>query len=313
MRWVAVWRALAALPAQAANPAVDSAKPKAKPTAPAAVPAPVLPEFEKASTVRGNIDPVGPGVKVDADVLKYGEWVYRGLCVRCHGVKGNGEGADWTLTPHDPVNWLPRQPRDFSDPVFKLRSTPSGEMPVERDLFESISRGLLADKDMPAFKFLPERDRWALIAYIKSFSKRWQEEKPSVPIKITAAPVPTPQFIAEGKQIYANMKCAGCHGAVGKGDGQSAGELKDDSGLKITPRDFTDASQFVGPTDPRGVYRTFTTGLDGTPMPSFADHLNEGQRWQLVWYVMSLRKDWNLDRAQRAAKAAVDAAASKPR
>ena len=73
--------------------------------------------------------------------------------------------------------------------------------------------------------------------------------------------------------------------------------------LSIKPRDFSDASQFVGASDPRGVYQTFTTGLDGTPMPSFADFLQEDQRWQLVWYVMSLRTGWNLEQARHEVEA----------
>ena len=82
---------------------------------------------------------------------------------------------------------------------------------------------------------------------------------------------------------------------TGKGDGPSAPGLEDDSGLPIVPRDFTDAGQFVGSSDPQGIYQTFTTGLDGTPMPSFADFLDEDQRWQLVWYVISLRPDFDLE------------------
>ena len=84
--------------------------------------------------------------------------------------------------------------------------------------------------------------------------------------------------------------------------------------LPIKPRDFSDACQFVAASDPRGVYQTFTTGLDGTPMPSFADFLKEDERWQLVWYVMSLRHDFDLDRraprcsAQARGQAAVSAA-----
>ena len=50
----------------------------------------------------------------------------------------------------------------------------------------------------------------------------------------------------------------------------------------------------MGDSSPKGVYQTFTTGLDGTPMPSFADFLDEDQRWQLVWYVTSLRPDFDL-------------------
>jgi cytochrome c oxidase cbb3-type subunit 2 len=92
------------------------------------------------------------------------------------------------------------------------------------------------------------------------------------------------------------MQCAKCHGPTGQGDGETANELKDDNGLPIKPRNFSDASQFVGASDPRGVYQTFTTGIDGTPMPSYADNLNEDQRWQLVYYVMSFRGDWNLEK-----------------
>ena len=142
--------------------------------------------YYSASRLTGNIEPVSKPLPASEEVIKYGSWLYQGLCIRCHGPKGNGEGADWALMngEYDPVNWLSRQPRDFSDPAFKLRSTPSGTLPTDRDLFEAVSRGLQSEQDMPSFKFLPERDRWALVAYIKTFTKRWKEEKPAAPIKI---------------------------------------------------------------------------------------------------------------------------------
>jgi cytochrome c oxidase cbb3-type subunit 2 len=169
------------------------------------------------------------------------------------------------------------------------------------DLFKSISRGLVADQDMPSFKFLPERDRWAAVAYIKSLSERWEEEKDwqEPPIEVGQPPVPDEEMISAGRDVYELMKCAKCHGDSGKGDGPSAPELEDDNGLPIKPRDFGDPTQFVGDSSPRGVYQTFTTGLDGTPMPSFADFLEEDQRWQLVWYVMSLRDGWDLAAARQ--------------
>ncbi|HEX6722294.1 MAG TPA: c-type cytochrome [Burkholderiaceae bacterium] len=272
------------------------------------------PWFQESTAV-GNIDPTGASPPVDARLLAHGQWVYRGLCIGCHGAKGDGNGGVWTLgDKFAKAHKLPRQPRDFTAAVFKVRSTPSGSLPTDADLFKAISRGLVADQDMPAFKFLPERDRWAVIAYIKTLSKRWQEEKdfqePSV--EVGAPPLPDAAALAAGKEVYAKMQCAKCHGPLGKGDGPSADELTDDSGLPIKPRDFSDASMFVAASDPRGVYQTFTTGLDGTPMPSFADFLKEDERWQLVWYVMSLRHDWTLDgaRADVQRTRAVAAAAS---
>jgi mono/diheme cytochrome c family protein/plastocyanin len=185
--------------------------------------------------------------------------------------------------------------------VFKIRSTPSGSFPTDVDLFKSISRGLVADKDMPAFKFLPERDRWAVIAYIKTLSDLWEEESEwqEDPIEVGEPPIPDAAMIVAGEQVYANMQCAECHGERGEGDGPSAAELEDDNGLPITPRDFTDASQFVGASDPQAVFQTFMTGLDGTPMPSFKDFLDEEQGWQLVWYVTSLRPEFDLQVARR--------------
>ena len=249
------------------------------------------------SAATGNIEPVGASVPPNPTLLKHGEWVYRGLCIGCHGIHGDGNGAVWELADeYAPEHKLPRKPRDFTEAVFKLRSTPSGSFPTDVDLFKSISRGLVADHDMPAFKFLPERDRWAVIAYIKTLSPRWEEEADwqEDPITVAEPPLPDAAMLVAGKGVYERMQCAECHGPLGKGDGPSAPGLEDDSGLPIVPRDFTEAAQFVGDSAPKGVYQTFTTGLDGTPMPSFADFLDENQRWQLVWYVTSLRPDWDL-------------------
>jgi cytochrome c oxidase cbb3-type subunit 2 len=256
--------------------------------------------FEESSAT-GNIEPEGASPPVDARLLAHGQWVYRGLCIGCHGVKGDGNGGVWTLADkYAKEHKLPRQPRDFTSAVFKVRSTPSGSLPTDLDLFKAISRGLVADQDMPAFKFLPERDRWAVIAYVKTLSKRWQEEKDfqEPPVAVGEPPLPDAAAVAAGKEVYAKMQCAKCHGPLGKGDGPSAPELKDDAGLPIKPRDFSDPTQFVGSAEPKGIYQTFTTGLDGTPMPSFADFLPEDERWHLVWYVMSLRTDFDLEKAR---------------
>ena len=255
--------------------------------------------FYDYSSEIGNIEPVGSSPPIDARLLAHGEWVYRGMCIGCHGVKGDGNGGVWTLgEKYSKAHQLPRMPRDFSAAIFKIRSTPSGSLPTDNDLFKSISRGLVADQDMPAFKFLPERDRWAVLAYIKSLSPRWVEEKDyqQPAVEIGHPPLPDEAMLEAGKGVYAKMQCAKCHGPTGQGDGETANELKDDNGLPIKPRNFSDASQFVGASDPRGVYQTFTTGIDGTPMPSYADNLNEDQRWQLVYYVMSFRGDWNLEK-----------------
>ena len=277
--------------------------------------APAKKSFFEFSAATGNIEPVAGSPPVDARLLKHGEWVFRGMCIGCHGVKGDGNGGVWTLgDKYAQGHKLPRQPRDFTAAVFKIRSTPSGSLPTDNDLFKSISRGLVADQAMPSFKFLPERDRWAVLAYIKSLSKRWVEEKDyqQPAVEVGEPPLPDAAALVAGKEVYAKMQCAKCHGPTGLGDGPSAPELTDDNGLPIKPRDFGDAAQYVGASDPRGVYQTFTTGIDGTPMPSFADFLKEDQRWQLVWYVMSFRGDWNLEKVRNEVQLARTAKATPP-
>ena len=255
--------------------------------------------FLEYSAATENIAPVGDPLPVTPKLLKYGEWVFRGMCIGCHGAKGDGNGAVWELADkYAPQHKLPRKPRDFTQATYKVRSTPSGSFPTDVDLFKSISRGLVADQDMPAFKFLPERDRWAVVAYIKSLSTLWEEEAEyqEDPIVIGEPPIPDAAMVVAGKGVYKKLKCAKCHGETGLGDGPSAPELTDDNDLPIVPRDFTDASQFVGGSDPKNVLQTFSTGFDGTPMPSFLDFLTEDTSWQLVWYVISLRNDFDLEK-----------------
>ena len=67
----------------------------------------------------------------------------------------------------------------------------------------------------------------------------------------------------------------------------SAAELKDDFGFPIRPADFT-RGQFKGGSGVRDIFRTMTLGLDGAPMPSFADSMSEEERWAISYYVLSL-------------------------
>ena len=80
--------------------------------------------------------------------------------------------------------------------------------------------------------------------------------------------------------------CNQCHGLGGKGDGASAKELKDDSGEPISPTDLT-LTPFKSGPEPQDLFRTISTGFNGTPMPSYADSLTVRERWALVFYVLS--------------------------
>jgi cytochrome c oxidase cbb3-type subunit 2 len=209
--------------------------------------------------------------------VERGRAVYARRCIGCHGDKGDGNGPAATF--------LDPRPRNFTLGSFKFRTTPSGSLPTDGDLYRTLTRGVRFTA-MPTWHELPEKDRVAVIAFIKTFSSRWKEEKPEPPIVIGEPPAPTPALLARGKTLYAQAKCFQCHGEGGKGDGPSADDLQDDLKFRIRPADFT-RGQFKGGSDVRDIYRTMTTGLDGTPMPSFADSMKDDERWAISYYVLS--------------------------
>src|SRR2546422_1324993 len=212
------------------------------------------------------------------DLLVLGREVYRARCAGCHGSTGDGNGPAATFL-------FPR-PRDFTLGVFKFRTTPSGSLPTDGDLYRTVTRGVRWTA-MPTWHEIPDKERIAVVSYIKSFSSRWKDDKPEPPVVIGEPPTATPDLIARGRDLYQKAKCAQCHGETGKGDGESAPDLRDDQRLPIPPTDFG-RRRFKGGSTARDIYRTMTLGLDGTPMPSFADSMSDEERWAISYYVLSL-------------------------
>jgi mono/diheme cytochrome c family protein len=210
---------------------------------------------------------------------KRGRALYERYCIFCHGQYGDGRGES--------APYLDPKPRDFTKAVFKCRSTPSGSLPLDSDLYDTISRGV-HDSGMPSWKPLLRQERVDLIAYIKTFSSAFQEEKPGAPVEIPPEPPSSAESIQRGAQVFEKMNCWSCHGKDGRGHGPSASTLTDSKGYPITPFDFTSGSRFkCGETD-RDMFRDLITGLDGTPMPSFASAMTTDQKWDVVHYLRSL-------------------------
>lgn len=215
----------------------------------------------------------------DAGVQPLGERLYDEKCATCHGIEGNGDGPK--------VPFFETKPRDFTKGIFKVRSTPSGSLPTDADLFQAITRGMPGTA-MPAWADLSEENRRALVAYIKTFSPRFREERPLAAVKIPDPIERTAQAVAEGKELFRDAGCLDCHGEQGRGDGQSARDMKDDWGDRVRPANLTRPEAFRGGATERDIYMRLMTGLSGTPMPSFADSLEPEQVWKLVFYVQSL-------------------------
>jgi cytochrome c oxidase cbb3-type subunit 2 len=211
---------------------------------------------------------------------KSGKALYRRYCVTCHGAHGDGAGEN--------APYLDPKPRDFTRATFKCRSTPSGSLPTDTDLYETISRGLY-NSAMPPWRPLTRQERADLLAFIKTFSSRFQEEKPGTPLPIPPEPRTSPESVQRGAELFQNMNCWSCHGKEGRGNGPSALTLTDAKGYPILPFDLTSGMHFKCGDSPQGLFRDLITGLDGTPMPSFTDALKPDQVWDLVHFIESLQ------------------------
>ena len=241
------------------DPAPSTPPEESKGLTPAPSPADPKPStYPKWETV-----PAGdyPGYNQRASLVQRGRGVYLKYCVGCHGPNGDGKGpaADRLLT----------RPRDFTSGVFKFRSTDSGSLPLETDLYRTITRGL-SRVSMPAFPLLPETEKLAVIEYIKTFYPRWEEEKDQraiVPVPRAPADLREPVRAARGRIVYLEMQCSQCHGVDGQGTGATRTEYIDAWGHEQRPFNFTRGS-LKGGDDPQDIYRTFHTGLRSI-MPAY--------------------------------------------
>ena len=99
--------------------------------------------------------------------------------------------------------------------------------------------------------------------------------------------------LASGHTLYVE-NCAQCHGATGKGDGPGASSMNPKT---PSPANFTDPERMAG-LSPFKAFNTASFGVEGTAMASFAAFTEE-QRWQVAFYVMSLR--FSSEQARRGA------------
>ncbi len=209
-----------------------------------------------------------------------GEKLYYRYCWGCHGARGDGNGEN--------APYVTPLPRNFMQATFKCRSTPSGVLPLDIDLYNTLIRGFNFT-NMPSWAALTAQNRADLVAFIKTFSARWVTEKPGDPIAIPAEPKLTVQSIKHGAELFQKLECWKCHGQEGRGDGPSASTLTDSNDQPIRPYNFTsDNRSKCGKTN-TDLYRIFMTGLDGTPMPSFADVVKPEEAWDLVHFLRTLQ------------------------
>lgn len=224
-------------------------------------------------------------------LLNQGQTIYFERCSFCHGLSGDGEG------PAAP--YMDPRPRDFTLGTFKFRTTVSGELPTNEDLFRTVSRGLpgtgmQAFDDQVIKNGLSEDERWAVISYIKTFAPEFADPTfdpvtTGMVLSLPANRPPySPELVAKGAKAFEAAKCWSCHGKGGRGDGNKEFR-KDDWGFPIRIRNVTHPWKIKGGSSVEQIYMRFTSGISGTPMPSFVKTMNEDDRWALANFIKSLQ------------------------
>jgi mono/diheme cytochrome c family protein len=264
---------------------------------------PVLASCEK--------DEWGPGELLEgksstqAAVLAQGRERYSMYCAGCHGEKGDGEGPA--------ARFLDPKPRDLRKGRVKFAVVPAGTLPRDEDLLAIMNHGLKGTS-MPSWTLLPDEDKQAIVAYIKTFSEVWHKEAPGAPVAIKPDPwrKKPEKGVAEGERVYHGLAaCSSCHPTYvtkaqvaehmksfdiafsGFRDNMYESVVKDsDWGAPIKPPDFlTDPTKFARTKEE--LVKVIAAGVGGTAMPSWGETLTDKQLWGLAYYVETLVQKHN--------------------
>lgn len=196
-----------------------------------------------------------------------GEAIYKSLCLRCHGEKGDGHGP---IAEH-----LDPYPRDLTKAGFMNSK-------AEARLVNSVRNGV-AGTSMPAWgKLVSEEQAKAVLGYIQTaFTKEPRRE-----LKARAIPEKNPvasstESIARGEALFVN-RCAGCHGK--KADGKGPNSLD----ILPKPRNLRNAF-FVDSVDDKRLFESIQYGVQGTAMPPWIDYgLTNNDVGDLVNFIRSI-------------------------
>jgi mono/diheme cytochrome c family protein len=158
----------------------------------------------------------------------------------------------------------------------------------------------------------------ALVVYVKQFSPRFAAETPT-PVVPGPAIASSPASIEKGRAAYETLACGACHGDAGSGTDAVASGLQDEWGNETLAPRLSEPWSFRGGRTAADVYMRLKSGINGTPMPSFADTAEDADLWHVANYVVSLARKpvWEMTadevKAHYAAQAERDAASPAER
>lgn len=196
-----------------------------------------------------------------------GAEVYKTLCLRCHGDKGDGHGpAAIYLDPY---------PRDLTKAGFM------NSKPLDR-LANSIRNGV-AGTSMPAWgQVLKDEQVQGVLQYVlAAYTKEARRELK--PLKAPDAnPVATSAASVKRGEDTFLLRCSGCHGR--KADGKGPNSLD----ILPRPRNLRN-SIFVNSVTDRRLFESILYGVQGTAMPPWIDYgLSQNDVGDLVNFIRSI-------------------------
>ncbi len=103
-------------------------------------------------------------------------------------------------------------------------------------------------------------------------------------LDIRTFPAQTPD-IKHGKVKYKEGGCSVCHGEAGAGDGRAAAWLDPGPGSFRDPVIMNEAT-------PYEFFNMIRLGVAGTGMPSYEEAFSEQAIWDIAFYLMTLREDF---------------------
>jgi mono/diheme cytochrome c family protein len=254
--------------------------------------------------------------QLDRVHLQQGREVYTRQCAGCHGTTGDGQGPA--------AQYLNPPPRDYRLGRFKFTSTPRGSKPRREDLVRIIRHGAKGTS-MPSFRWMPQEELDAVIDYVTLLSSRgeleyrlmriseqelgeeddidpflvaenaqliaasWDNAAEQIVQPLTPPPLYTQESVETGARAFVQLNCFKCHGPDGRGNRtQDVG--KDDWGRVAYAADLTTGTLHGG-RRPVDIYRRIYSGINGTPMPAFAQPdtakgENELQRSETIWHLV---------------------------
>lgn len=188
-----------------------------------------------------------------------GRIIYETMCWTCHGAAGRGDG------PAVAAGSIPAPP-SFQAADF-ARST--GEQLEER------------------FTIVGSDPKHPHMQYVSSLLKPEHFGEALSFIPALSYPPEIPGSALTGERLY-DLRCVGCHGSGGHGDGPAASSL-----ILMAPADFT-TDTLIASAKWDAVFRRIREGgraVHGSSMPPWGVILSEAQTWDLVAFLATFQPD----------------------